>query len=149
VPHKYVKEETINRINEKMAVLSSEINRIRSISRKDKDGVEVLLERLKKLVEISRKNKDTALDGLMEDGKPRLMADGSRIAAPLYESRIQERMSLIFRGEEKAFEEVISMLENPEEAVSHLVAERDELSQHLEYLKKMELRASEDEIKST
>lgn len=140
MPHKYTTEQTITTIKEQIGKLDREIASIRSISKRDKEGMDVFIDRLKKLLESAAKKKDMALDGTMEDGNPRYLSDGSRIPAQLLESKLQEKMALIFRGQETAFQAIVDMFENSAAAVDIFVMEREEKKRELDYYSKMEVR---------
>ncbi len=140
MPHKYVSKEVLERLRGDIANKAAEINSIKKITRGDKEGFDALLSRIKLLLESSKAKKDTAMDGLMEDGRPRSTVDGGWMPAPLIESRVQERMALIFRGEEKAFEAVLEMLTDSDNAVKYLNEEKTHLEGELARFEKMEVR---------
>lgn len=143
MPHKYIEKAALDRMRSDISALDGQINSLRKISRKDKEGVDILEDRLKALIESAGKKKNTALDGLMEDGRPRSTPDGNWIPAQLIESRVQERMALIFRGQEQAFEAILEMLNNPDASVAILVEERGQIKKQLQYYEKMEQRESD------
>lgn len=144
MPHKYTTTDVLARLREEIARCDREINHVRSIARKDREGIEAFLVLVKKFLDSAREKKDVALDGLMEDRPARRGADGSEIPGQLFEARIQEMMAHDFRGQEKAFSAVIDLFENTDRAVDIYVAEREHLTKQLEYYQKLEQRKPQD-----
>lgn len=142
MPHRYVTKEVLDRLREEIAKQDVQISKIRSIARKDRDGIEVFLDRVRQLFQSARQKRDSATDMLMEDGRPRQGPNGEYIAPPLLDATIQEKMALIFRGEEKAFEAVLQMFDNPDQAVDIFVEEKNALQLKLKEYEKLEIRSN-------
>lgn len=131
MPHKYVAPETIKNLEMEIAFFDASIQRLRNIKSGGNEGMKELVIQIRDLMETARNKKDTALDLMMNNG-----------AGVPADPRIQEKSALICRGQEKAFEIVLEMMENPDEAIRYYQAQKELVGGEITRLKTFEQRKS-------
>lgn len=126
MPHRYTKEDTIKRLEDDIKTCDSSIRRMQEISTGNLDS---LKSQIKDFLETAKEKKNNALD-LME-----LNSKGD-----MYPAGIQEKAAHLARGQEKAFEIVLDMLENPSHSIDFYENDRKRLIEDLEKYRSYELR---------
>jgi hypothetical protein len=129
VPHRYVTGKEIANLEQEIITCGSSIQRIRTIKSGGSDGMKELAAQIRDLMETAKDKKDMALDLMMgpENG-PRL------------DPRAQEKLALICRGQEKAFQIVLDMLENPDSALHYYENQKLEFEKELAKYRAFERR---------
>lgn len=120
MPHKYVTPELIKNLELEIGACDVSIKRIRSIKSGGTDGLKELGLQVKDLMETARDKKDQALDLMMNNG-----------AGVPADPKLQEKAALICRGQEKAFQIVLNMLENPDEAVFYYKSQKEQFEKEI------------------
>lgn len=136
--HSYTSADVIRRREEELASYQSSINRSQLIARGDGSSFEALKQQVRDFLETSKDKKNQALDlevfeeiaGI--DGKIR-----QRIRLP---AESQERIAILNRGQEKSFEIILNLMENPQESISYYEANKKIIEDELKELKKLEVR---------
>jgi len=129
VPHKYVTDQLIKNLEEEIRTCDSSISRIRNISRGGPDAFKELSGQIKDFLETARNKKDQALDLLMLNGTGNIVDAG-----------IQEKAALLCRGQEKAFEIILDMMENPNRAADYYRKQKEEYEKELAKYRTFEQR---------
>lgn len=136
MPHKVVSKNTIQDKEGEIAAYNLSIQSAHTIARGGNDGFEALKVQVKEFLESIRQRKNECLDGLVtytefENGKE---------AKRIFSVEHQDAFAKINRGQEKAFETVLDLMENPARSIRYYESEKLALQQELEELKKYELR---------
>lgn len=128
MPHKYVKADTLTALRQDLKVFESSINRIRAIS---SGSLEDLKEQVKDLSKTACEKKDNALDLLEIDGK-----------GNMFPPHMQEKIAWLNRGQEKAFNIVLDMIENPQGSIKFYEELKNQTIKDIETLESYEVRQS-------
>lgn len=132
MPHKYTTEETMKRLNNELISCESSIKRANSIARGDKEGFESLKEQLRDLRDTAKDKKDESIDFNLSDS-----------AGRLFSPDVQKNMVLICRGQEKAFDIILDLIENSLNSISFYENEIQRIKSEIQTFKKYEVRPSE------
>lgn len=127
--HKYVKASLIKDIEEEIRSCAVSVDRIRSIGRGGEGGMRELVEQIKILRESAMDKKNMAMDLMMTNG-----------AGNVLDVRLQEKSALLCRGQEKAFDIILQLMENPDEAIRFYTDRKSELEADLLNYRKYEER---------
>lgn len=132
MPHKYTREDTIRRSEAEIASYEASIRLARTISLGGNDGFNALKEMVRSFMENARDKKNNALDFLArtEDEK-------------LFPGETQEKIAILCRGQEKAFEIILDLMENPQVSVPYYENEKKDAEERLKRYKSYEQRPSE------
>ena len=129
MPYKYTTENTIRRLEEELSVINQSIGRAKMISIGDKEGFDVLREQIKDFMITARDKKNNALDFLERDQSKNF-----------FSSDMQQKLAYICRGQEKAFEIILDLMENPQSSISFYEQERTMIEEDLKKYKSYEQR---------
>jgi hypothetical protein len=129
LPHKYTYEGVIRRLEEELATCNLSINRIKSISRQDREGFEALREQLRDFMETAKAKKDNSLDLLEFDSK----------GTP-YPPHLQEKISYLCRGQEKMAGTILHIIEKSHEAISFYEQEKQRIEDDMKKYRAYEQR---------
>ena len=132
MPHKYTKEDTIRRLEEELATIELSIRRSKTISVGDRGSFEALKEQVKDFMETARDKKNNALD-FLETG------DGKNYLGGEY----QQKLAYICRGQEKAFEIILDLMDNPQSSVGYYENHKKIVEEDLKRYRSYEVRPSE------
>lgn len=131
MPHKVISPNVLRRYEEELSSINTSISRAKTIGRGDKDSFSALKEQLRDFLETARDKKNEAMDMLVSDDKTgRLPADS------------QDNISKICRGQEKAFEIILDLMENPTASVSYYENQKKQVEEELKRMQQIELRPS-------
>jgi len=119
LPHKYISKEDLQKIENTVKYYDDAISRLHSYHKKDKDGVQKVLELIKDLRDAAKSNKNAYLTGKSN------------------EDRIQAQ---IHHYEELAYATIIQLYENPRERINYYKRTRQEYKERLAELKHLEVR---------
>lgn len=129
MPHKIISPDVLRRYEEELSSIATSINRARTIGRGDKDSFSALKDQVRDFLETARDKKNEALDFLVFDDKTgRIPAD------------TQAGIAQICRGQEKAFEIVLDLMENPTASISFYENQKTQVEEELKRVKQIELR---------
>lgn len=129
MPHKYITPQVLQNIEQEISVCNSSIERIKVISRGGKEALKELASQVKDFLDTAREKKNQALDGMMA------MENGN-----LVDPAIQDKAAQLCRGQEKAFEIVLDMIENPDRAVQYYVSQKERFEKELARYRTFEQR---------
>lgn len=129
MPHKYVTPELIKNLEAEIATCDKSIERVRRIKQGGTESLKELALQVRDFMETARDKKDQALDLMMNNG-----------AGVPADPKLQEKAALICRGQEKAFQIVLNMLENPDEAVAYYKTEKEQFEKELAKYRTFEQR---------
>lgn len=130
MPHKYTTEDVIRRYEEELASCDASINRSRTISRGDSTSFEALKQQVRDFLDTARDKKNEAMDMLVFDDKNRLPSDS------------QVHIAQICRGQEKAFEIILDLMENPQASINYYENQKKRVEEELKRIRQVELRPS-------
>lgn len=129
MPHKYTTADVLRRYDEELSSINTSIQRARTIGRGDKDSFQALKEQLHDFLETARDKKNEALDMLVFDEKVgRLAADS------------QAAIAQICRGQEKAFEIALDLMENPNASINYYEIQKKQVEEEMKRMQQVELR---------
>lgn len=129
MPHKYTREDTVRRLESELATIELSIRRSKSISVGDSDSFQALKDQIRDFMETAREKKNNALDFLERDG-----------ANNLFSGEMQQKLAYICRGQEKAFEIMLDLIENPNSSISYYEEQRKMVEEDLKRYKSYEQR---------
>lgn len=127
MPHKNVPKEIIESLQAEIKTSDISISRIKTISRGGSEAIKELVAQVSDFLMSAKEKKDQCLDMTMGTDRGTLL-----------DAEIQARSALICRGQEKAFEIVLKMIENPEEALVFYMAQKDRAEKDLEQYRKIQ-----------
>jgi hypothetical protein len=129
MPHKYRTEKALSDLQDELSTCESSIYRIQQISRGDREGFEALKAQIKDFLETAKNKKDNALDMLEVDSK-----------GIQYPADMQQKITYLCRGQEKAFEIILDMIENSSRSISYYEGQKSLIRADIEKLKAMDVR---------
>lgn len=129
MPHRYVSESTIKRLEDEISNSRVFSNRIRTIAEQGREGYAALAQQIEDFMLTARDKKNNALDSMEKDNT------GNYLPPDL-----QQKIAYLCRGQEKAFEIMLDMLKNPKRSLEYYEEEEKFLQDRIDRLKKHELR---------
>lgn len=128
LPHKFVTPDVLERLKNEIAQNDLSIARIRAIGSGGSNALSILKEMVKDLMDTAIEKKNNALDASMNDGK----MEAARL----------DRAAHLCRGQEIAFENIYSLLNNPQEGISFYTSQKTNLEAQLASYKSYDQRPS-------
>lgn len=129
--HKYVTQDQIEALQAEIRGCEESVARIRRIGSLASDTKGELVRQLKSFLKDAQDKKDMSLDLMLQTGSGNILP-----------ADIQEKTAILNRGQEKAFQLILDMIESPELAIQHYESEVEFLKGELKRKQMMEQRKS-------